>query len=221
MNRLKVAENLILHELALIERNYIPIRVLSNQSNQKNLICPSNNSFMGWIPHLDCYMLIQNVKAPPNNEIFRHISYEPESQLTNLPLSLYNIISFADQIGATDQTLLMMLTIYLRQYKPLILETLDTKKQNLGAVIETLAFHCTTTLEKATILQRLKTFQRAQGESFAACISRFDGMHVFYLQLYKPSEADQVRPSVISNSETSDSLFNQCQMCSSLRPMDC
>ena len=86
-----------------------------------------------------------------------------------------------------------MLTIYLRQYKPLILETLDTKKQNLGAVIETLAFHCTTTLEKATILQRLKTFQRAQGESFAACISRFDGMHVFYLQLDQPSEAEQVR----------------------------
>ena len=53
MSRLKVAENMILHELALIERNYIPIRLLSNQSNQKNLICPWNNSFMGWIPHLD------------------------------------------------------------------------------------------------------------------------------------------------------------------------
>ena len=86
-----------------------------------------------------------------------------------------------------------MLTIYLRQYKPLILETLDTKKQNLGVVIETLAFHCTTTHEKATILQRLKTFQRAQYETFAACISRFDGMHVFYLQLDQPSEAEQVR----------------------------
>ena len=158
MSRLKVAENLILHELALIERNYIPIRLLSNQSNQKNLICPTNNSFMGWIPHLDCYMLIQNVKPPPRDEIFRHISYEPESQLTNLQLSLFNIISFADQIGATDQTLLTMLTIYLRQYKPLILETIDTNKQNLGAVIETLAFHCTTTHEKATILQRLKAF---------------------------------------------------------------
>ena len=193
MQRLTTSVNEIAHELALIERNYIPIRLLSNQSNQKNLICPKNNSFLGWIPHLDSYQLIQNVKAPPKEEIFRHCSYEPESKLTNLPLSIFNIIIFADQIGATDPTLLTMLTIYLRHYKPLILETLDTKKQNLSAVIETLAYHCTTTYEKATILQRLRTFQRMQNESFAACISRFDGMHVFYLQLDQPSEAEQVR----------------------------
>ena len=193
MRRLTSAENEISHELALIERNYIPIRLLSNQSNQKNLICPKNNSFLGWIPHLDSYQLIQNVKPPPKEEIFRHCSYEPESKLTNLPLSIFNIITFADQIGATDPTLLTMLTIYLRQYKPIILETLDTKKQNLNAVIETLAFHCTTTHEKAAILHRLRTFQRNQYETFAACISRFDGLHVFYLQLDQPSEADQVR----------------------------
>ena len=189
MRRLQLAENKILHELALIERNYIPIRLLSNQSNQKNLICPKNNAFLGWIPHLDSYQLIQNVKPPPKEEIFRHCSYEPESKLTNLPLSIFNIISFADQIGATDQTLLTMLTIYLRQYKPLILETLDTKKQNLNAVIETLAFHCTTTHEKAAILHRLRTFQRNQYETFAACISRFDGLHVFYLISSKCSAA--------------------------------
>jgi hypothetical protein len=193
MRRLTSAEDVVSHELTLIERNYIPIRLLSNQSNQKNLICPTNNSFLGWIPHLDSYQLIQNVKPPPKEEIFRHCSYEPESKLTNLPLSIFNIITFADKIGATDQTLLTMLTIYLRHYKPIILETLDTKKQNLNAVIETLAFHCTTTLEKAAILHRLRTFQRNQYESFAACISRFDGLHVFYLQLDQPSEADQVR----------------------------
>ena len=105
MHRLTSAVNEISHELALIERNYIPIRLLSNQSNQKNLICPKNNSFLGWIPHLDSYQLIQNVKPPPKEEIFRHWSYEPESKLTNLPLSIFNIIIFADQIGATDQTL--------------------------------------------------------------------------------------------------------------------
>jgi hypothetical protein len=126
-------------------------------------------------------------------EIVRHISFEPESQLTNLPLSIFNIIQFADQIGATDQTLLTMLIIYLRQYKPVVLETLDTKKKSLNAVIETLSFHCTTTNEKAVILQRLRSFQRAKHETFAASISRFDGLHVFFLQLDQPSEADQIR----------------------------
>jgi hypothetical protein len=193
MQRLQQTENALRHELAAIERTYIPIRVLSNQSNQKNLICPKNNSSLGWIPHLDAYQLIQNVKPPPKEEIFRHISFEPESQLTNLPLSIFNIIGFADEIGATDQTLLTMLLIYLRQYKPIVLETLDTKKKSLNAVIETLSFHCTTTNEKVTILQRLRNFQRAKTETFAASISRFDGMHIFYLQLDQPAEASQIR----------------------------
>jgi hypothetical protein len=193
MRRLQQSENVLRQELTVIERNYIPIRVLSNQSNQKNLICPKNNSSLGWIPHLDSYQLIQNVKPPPKEEIFRHISFEPESQLTNLPLSIFNIIQFADQIGATDQTLLTMLIIYLRQYKPVVLETLDTKKKSLNAVIETLSFHCTTTNEKAVVLHRLRSFQRAKHETFAASISRFDGLHVFFLQLDQPSEADQIR----------------------------
>jgi hypothetical protein len=193
MRRLQETENALRQELAAIERNYIPICVLSNQSNQKNLICPKNNSSLGWIPHLDEYQLIQNVKPPPKEEIFRHISFEPESQLTNLPLSIFNIIQFADKIGATDQTLLTMLIIYLRQYKPVVLETLDTKKKSLNAVIETLSFHCTTTHEKAAILQKLRNFQRAKHETFAASISRFDGLHVFYLQLDQPAEAAQIR----------------------------
>ena len=193
MQRLTESVNEIENELTLIERDYIPIRPLSTQSNQKNLICPKNNSFMGWIPHLDKYQLIQNVKVPPKDDIFRHCSYEPESKLTNLPLSIFHLIQYADQIGATDPTLLSMLIIYLRYYKPVILETLDTKKGSLSAVIETIAYHCTTTHEKATILHRLRTFQRSPTESFAACISRFDGMHIFYLQLDQPSEAEQVR----------------------------
>ena len=86
-------------------------------------------------------------KVPPESDIFRHISYEPESKLSNLPLSVYNLIHFADKIGADDRNLLTMLTIYLKKYKPHILDTLDNKKGNLSAVIESLAFHCTTSNE--------------------------------------------------------------------------
>jgi hypothetical protein len=106
------------------------------------------------VPHLDSYQLIQNTKVPPHEEIFRHISFEPETQMTNLPLSIFNLIHFGDAIGATDQILLTMLTIYLKKYKPTVLDTLDTKKQSLNAVIETLAFHCTTDMERSTVLQK-------------------------------------------------------------------
>ena len=37
-------------------------------------------------------MIIQNTSCPNETEILRHISYEPESQLSNLPLSVVNLI---------------------------------------------------------------------------------------------------------------------------------
>ena len=96
-------------DLTTIERNVHPIRLLSTQSNQKNQTIQKQNSFLGWIPHEDSYQLIQNTKVPPNDKIFLHISFEPESQMTNLPLSIFNLIHFGDSIGATDEILLTML----------------------------------------------------------------------------------------------------------------
>ena len=113
MQRLDQNELKLRQELTAIENNFHPIRLLSTQSNQKNLICPKQNSYLGWVPHLDSYQLIQTTKVPPSEEIFRHISFEPETQMTNLPLSIFNLIHFGDSIGATDQILLTMLTIYL------------------------------------------------------------------------------------------------------------
>ena len=86
------------------------------QSDQKNQTIQKQNSFLGWIPHEDSYQLIQNTKVPPNDEIFRHISFEPESQMTNLLLSIFNLIHFGDAIGATDDVLLTMIGIYLKNF---------------------------------------------------------------------------------------------------------
>ena len=76
------------------------------QSNLKSHIIKKQHYSLGWIPHEDSYQLIQNHTVPPQDEIFRHISFEPESQMTNLPLSIFNLIHFGDLIGATDDVLL-------------------------------------------------------------------------------------------------------------------
>jgi hypothetical protein len=62
--------------------------------------------------------MIQQTKVPTQDETFRHISFEPETGLSNLPLSIFNLITWADEIGATDTVLLTMLTMYLKKYKP-------------------------------------------------------------------------------------------------------
>ena len=69
IQRLHQTEGQLQRDLAVIERNFHPIRLLSTQSNQKNLICPKQNSYLGWMPHLDSYQLIQNTKTPPHEEI--------------------------------------------------------------------------------------------------------------------------------------------------------
>ena len=102
MQRLQQTEIALQQELTAIERNYLIIRLLSTQSNQKNLICPKQNAYLGWLPHLDSYQMIINTKVPPADEIFRNISYEPETKLSNLPLSIFNLIFYADSIGVGD-----------------------------------------------------------------------------------------------------------------------
>ena len=133
-------------QLQELERNFIPIQLLSTQSNQKNLTIKKQNSTVGWIPHQDQYELIQTTTSPAENEIMRHISYEPTTLLSNLPLSIHGLILFADKIGATDSLLLTMLSTYLKKYKPHLMDVLDSKKRNISAVIEALAYHCTLSL---------------------------------------------------------------------------
>ena len=102
-----------------LELDLIPIRYLSSQSNEKSHIVKKQHHSLGWIPHTDTYVLIQNSTCPPEAAILQHVSWEPESKLSNLPLSVFNLIHFADKIGATDDVLLQMITCYLRKYKPL------------------------------------------------------------------------------------------------------
>ena len=42
---------------------------------------------------------IQQDKIPPEAEILRNVSYEPDSQLSNLPLSIYQLLKFVEKIG--------------------------------------------------------------------------------------------------------------------------
>ena len=159
----------------------------------KSHVFKKQHHSLGWIPHTDTYVLIQNSTCPPESAILQHASWEPESKLSNLPLSVFNLIHFADKIGATDDVLLQMITCYLRKYKPTILDSLDQRKNSLHAVIESLAFQCMTDAERSTVLFKLRTFSRCKSESFASCFSRFESLHVFFLQLDQPSEADHIR----------------------------
>ena len=193
IQRLATQEQALWDELHSLEGEMAPIRTVSTQSNQKHLVVPKGNSIVGWLPGEDSYVLIQQTKVPSQDEILRHISFEPETGLSNLPLSIFNLISWADEIGATDSVLLTMLTMYLKKYKPLILDVIDTKKRSIAAIMEILSHHCSTEPEKQAVLLKLKHFKREPIESFAAAVIRFESLYVFWLQLDTPHSVDNIR----------------------------
>ena len=138
-----------------LELDFRPIRLISNQSNVKGLIIKKQNYCLGWLHQDDRYVLLQNTSCPSESEVLRRISYEPDCNLSNLPLSIFNLIHYADKIGATDDTLLQMICLYMKKYRPTLLDTIDQRKNSLHAVIESLAFQCTTDVERATVLCKL------------------------------------------------------------------
>ena len=75
-------------DLRKLELDYLPIRYIMNQSFVKGHIIKKQNHSLGWIPHEDSYQLIQNATCPSETDILRDVSYEPESKLSNLPLSI-------------------------------------------------------------------------------------------------------------------------------------
>ena len=193
IRRLATQEGSLIDEQNALQNELAPIKMISNQSNQKHLVQTKGNSLIGWLPGEETYVLLQQSKSPPPVEIFRHISYEPQTGLTNLPLSIYNLISYADEIGATDAVLLQMLTVYLKEHRPNILDVIDIKKRSIAAIMEILSHHCSTESEKATITLQLKHFKRDSIESFASAVFRFESLYVFWLQLDSPHTADSIK----------------------------
>ena len=191
--RLTSQEKTLWNQQNFLEGELAPIKMISSQTNNKHLVITKGNSLIGWLPGEETYVLIQQTKAPPQAEIFRHISHEPDTGLSNLPLSIFNLISFADEIGATDTVLLQMLTIYLKEHKHTLLDLIDTKKRSIAAIMEILAHHCSTESEQQTILQKLRHFKRDPLESFASAVFRFESFYIFYLQLDSPQTADSIR----------------------------
>ena len=74
--------NVLLPKSTLFGMNFILWKVIhSTHSNQKHLVVPKGNGIVGWLPGEDQYVKIQQTKVPAQDEVFRHISFEPETAL--------------------------------------------------------------------------------------------------------------------------------------------
>ena len=86
-----------------------------------------------------------------------------------------------------------MMVLYLKKYKSSILESIDTKKRSMAAIMEILAYQCDTEIEQQAVLLKIKHFKRDPIESFASVVYHFESLYTFWLQLDSPHTADSIR----------------------------
>ena len=167
--------------------------IASPETINKNLILHSHNMVKGWVPSTQKYTMLKNTKTPPDAEIFKNISFEPETNLTNLPLTISKLISYSEIIGADDKCLLAIILQFMNKYKKDLMNTFEPKKHSLHALIYAIADQCSTAQEKITVLKAMKGFYRREDESYAASLARFDSMYLFYLQLDRPQQPEELK----------------------------
>ena len=169
------------------------VYVASPETINKNLILHSHNTVKGWVPSTQKYTMLKNTKTPPDAEIFKNISFEPETNLTNLPLTVSKLINYSELIGADDKCLLAIILQFMNKYKKDLMNTFEPKKHSLHELIYAIADQCSTAQEKTTVLKEMKSFYRHEDESYAACLARFDSMYLFFLQLDRPQPPEELK----------------------------
>ena len=132
--------------LKFVNCNLAPIQLISISHCQKYWFMQKGHSTIGWNPTTNAYETVQTDKVPPDQEILRHFSYEPEKKLINLPLSIYKLLRFWESIGATEVCMTTMILQYLKTFKETNLDSINTKKTSLGSIIHQLTYHCCTQL---------------------------------------------------------------------------
>ena len=187
MGYLRVNKQTVSQEIEAME--FLP----SPETINKNLILHSHNIVKGWIPSRQSYTMLRNTKTPPDAEIFKNISFEPETNQTNLPLTVSKLIVFSELIGADDKCLLAIILQFMNKYKKDLMNTFEPKKHSLHSLIYAIADQCSTAQEKMTVLREMRGFHRREDESFASSLNRFDSMYLFYLQLDRPQPQDELK----------------------------
>ena len=161
-------------------------------NNQKYWFMTRGLHTEGWNPIINDYEKVQQDKIPPEAENLRNVSYEPDSQLSNLPLSIYQLLKFGENIGSTDTALTTMILQYLKKFKETVLDSLNTKKANLHSILQQLTYPCTTHDERIHVQKQLATFSYKMEEPFGAALTQFDSCYHFYLQFDCPIKAEEI-----------------------------
>ena len=71
---------------------------------------------MGYNPYTNQFEMVVKTSQPQEPHILRCAAHHPQLKLFNLPLSLLNLLNYADRIGCSDAMLKTILIIFLQSH---------------------------------------------------------------------------------------------------------
>ena len=138
---------------------------------------------MGYNPYKDAFQMVVKNNQPSDTQILRCAVHHPQQKLFNLPLSLLNVLKYAERIGCSDAMLKTILIIFLQKYQPLLVDSVDPHSLTTKEFLENITYNINTSSEKIRALQALKKFTSTVSQSFSASITNFEALFSFYIQL--------------------------------------
>ena len=171
------------NELISLQQQLSPILLVSSASNQRHFFLTSEDCNMGYNPYTDQFEMVIKTSQPQEPHILRCAAHHPQQKLFNLPLSLLNLLNYADRIGCSDAMLKTILIIFLQKHQPLLVDSVDPHSLTTREFLQNITFNINTTGEKLKALQALKKFTRNVGQSFSASVTNFEALFSFYIQL--------------------------------------
>ena len=129
-------------------------------------------------------MIVKN-NQPLDAQIFRCAVSHPQKKLFNLPLfnlplSILNVLKYAERLGCSDTMLKSVLVIFLTKHQPELTDMIDPHSLSTCEFIENVSYYINTTSEKNKAMLALTNFQRPVGQSFSASITNFEALFSFF-----------------------------------------
>ena len=94
------------------------VNLLKEVKHDRFWILKNDTHLMGHHPLTNSNEKIVATSLPSDQEIARLISTHPETKSINIPLTICSLIQYADVIGASDDSLLQMILIFLKKHSP-------------------------------------------------------------------------------------------------------
>ena len=177
-------QNITQHEVDRIQQEIETIQVeadfinlVPRSKNERFWILSSETGQLGFLPATGNHELVIATKNPSESNILKIVALHPSSKSTNVPLSIKNIILYADKLGLNDDSLLQCLLMYLKKCKPEIYYAVSPKKNNIKSLMDSLALYSSTEDEKNKTQSELAKFVRQPGELFPEAIAQFDTLY--------------------------------------------